>query len=87
VPAVANEVVSVATPELKVPVPSEVVPDMKVTVPVAVDGATVAVNVTLAPTAGVAVDAARTVVVAVLVEVTVMLTALDVLVAKVVDPA
>lgn len=80
-PAVANEVVSVATPELKVPVPSEVVPDMKVTVPVAVDGATVAVNVTLAPTAGVVVDAARTVVVAVLVEVTVMLTALDVLVA------
>jgi threonine synthase len=57
-----------------------------VTVPVAVDGETVAVSVTLAPTAGVAVDTASAVVVAVLVEVTVMLTALDVLVAKVVDP-
>ena len=78
----ANEVVSVATPELNVPVPSEVVPDMKVTVPVAVEGETVAVNVTLAPTAGVVVDTASAVVVAVLVPVlTVMETALDVLVA------
>jgi threonine synthase len=58
-----------------------------VTVPVAVDGETVAVSVTLAPTAGVVVDTASAVVVAVLVEVTVMLTALDALVAKVVDPA
>jgi hypothetical protein len=72
----------VATPELNVPVPSEVVPDMKVTVPVAVEGETVAVNVTLAPTAGVVVDTASAVVVAVLVPVlTVMETALDVLVA------
>jgi RecJ-like exonuclease len=63
------------------------VPEKKVTVPVAVDGETVAVSVTLAPTVGVVVDATRAVVVAVLVEVTVMLTALDVLVAKVVDPA
>jgi len=79
---VANEVVSVATPELNVPVPSEVVPDMKVTVPVAVEGETVAVNVTLAPTAGVVVDTASAVVVAVLVPVlTVMETALEVLVA------
>jgi len=62
------------------------VPEKKVTVPVAVEGATVAVSVTLAPTAGVVVDTARAVVVAVLVEPTVMLTALDVLVAKVVDP-
>jgi hypothetical protein len=54
---------------------------MKVTVPVAADGATVAVSVTLAPTAGVVVDTARAVVVAVLVDVTAMLTALDVLVA------
>ena len=78
----ANEVVSVATPELNVPVPSEVVPDMKVTVPVAVEGETVAVNVTLAPTAGVVVDTASAVVVAVLVPVlTVMETALEVLVA------
>jgi hypothetical protein len=72
----------VATPELNVPVPSEVVPDMKVTVPVAVEGETVAVNVTLAPTAGVVVDTASAVVVAVLVPVlTVMETALEVLVA------
>jgi hypothetical protein len=61
---------------------------MKVTVPVAVDGATVAVSVTLAPTVGVVVDAASVVVVAVLVAaLTVTVTALDVLVAKVVDPA
>jgi hypothetical protein len=59
---------------------------MKVTVPVAVEGETVAVNVTLAPTVGVVVDAASAVVVAVLVEVTVILTALELLVAKVVDP-
>jgi hypothetical protein len=64
------------------------VPEKKVTVPVAVEGETVAVNVTLAPTFGVVVDAASVVVVAVLVAVlTVTVTALDVLVAKVVDPA
>jgi hypothetical protein len=74
-------------PEFSVPVPSEVVPEKNVTVPVAVDGATVAVNVTLAPTVGVVVDAASVVVVAVLVAVlTVIETALEVLVAKVVDP-
>jgi hypothetical protein len=60
---------------------------MKVTVPVAVEGATVAVSVTLLPTFVDAVDAVSAVVVAVLVEPTLMLTALDVLVAKVVDPA
>jgi hypothetical protein len=74
----------VATPELNVPVPSEVVPDMKVTVPVAAEGATVAVSVTLAPAAGVVVDAVSVVVVVVVLTVTE--TALDVLVAKVVDP-
>jgi hypothetical protein len=64
------------------------VPERKVTVPVAVEGETVAVSVTLAPTVGVVVDAASLVVVAVLVAVlTVTETALDVLVAKVVDPA
>ena len=73
-----------ATPELSVPVPSEVVPDMKVTVPVAAVGETVAVSVTLAPTFGVVVDAVRAVVVAVVLTVTE--TALDVLVAYVVDP-
>jgi hypothetical protein len=74
--------VSVATPELRLPVPSEVVPEKKVTVPVAAEGATVAVNVTLAPTVGVVVDAASAVVVGVLVGVlTTIETALDVLVA------
>jgi len=86
VPAVENEVASVALPELSVPVPIEVVPSKKVTVPVAVEGETVAVNVTLAPTAGVVVDAASAVVVAVFVEVTVIATALDVLPANVVEP-
>jgi hypothetical protein len=62
------------------------VPEKKVTVPVAVEGETVAVSVTLAPTAGVVVDTASEVVVAVRVEVTVMVTVLEVLVAKVVDP-
>jgi len=86
VPAVANDVESVATPELSVPVPSEVVPSRKVTVPVAVEGETVAVNVTLAPVVTDVGEAVSAVVVAVLVEETVMLTALDVLAAKVVDP-
>jgi RecJ-like exonuclease len=74
-------------PELNVPVPSEVVPDKNVTVPVAVDGETVAVNVTLAPTVGVVVDEVSVVVVAVLVAaLTVTESALEVLVASVVDP-
>jgi hypothetical protein len=78
----------VATPELNVPVPSAVAPEKKVTVPVAADGATVAVSVTLAPTVGVVVDTASLVVVAVSVAVlTVTVTAPDVLVANVVDPA
>jgi hypothetical protein len=50
-------------------------------VPVAAEGATVTVSVTLAPTVGVVVDAASAVVVAVLVEPTAILTALEVLVA------
>jgi hypothetical protein len=50
-----------------------------VTVPVAAEGETVAVSVTLAPTAGVVVDAVSAVVVAVVDVETVMLTALDVL--------
>ena len=57
-------------------------PEKKVTVPVAAEGETVAVSVTLAPTVGVVVDAASAVVVAVLVPaLTVIATALDVLVA------
>jgi uncharacterized membrane protein len=63
------------------------VPEKKVTAPVAAEGETVAVSVTLAPTVGVVVDAASVVVVAVLVAaLTVTVTTLDVLVAKVVDP-
>jgi hypothetical protein len=51
VPTARLLVLKVATPELRVPVPSVVVPSMKVTVPVGVlpvadEGATVAVNVT-----------------------------------------
>ena len=85
-PAVENEVTSVATPELSVPVPIEVVPSRKVTVPVAVEGETVAVSVTLAPVATDVGEAVSEVVVAVLVDVTVMLTAVEVLAAKVVEP-
>jgi hypothetical protein len=43
------EVEKVALPPPKVPVPSTVVPSKNVTVPVAVAGATVAVNVTACP--------------------------------------
>jgi hypothetical protein len=86
VPAVENEVARVALPELSVPVPSEVVPSRKVTVPVAVEGVTVAVSVTLTPVATDVEEAVSAVVVAVSVEVTVMLTAGEVLPAKVVDP-
>ena len=86
VPAVENEVVNVATPELTVPVPIEVVPSRKVTVPVAVEGETVAVRVTLTPVATEVGEAVNEVVVAVFVEVTVMLTAVEVLAAKVVEP-
>jgi hypothetical protein len=86
VPAVENEVARVALPELSVPVPSEVVPSRKVTVPVAVEGETVAVSVTLVPVATDVAEDVSVVVVAVSVVVTVMLTALEVLVAKVVDP-
>ena len=73
-------------PELSVPVPSEVVPSRKVTVPVAVEGETVAVSVTLVPVATDVAEDVSVVVVAVNVVVTVILTALEVLVAKVVDP-
>jgi hypothetical protein len=56
-------------------------------VPVAAEGETVAVRVTLAPIAGVVVDTASAVVVAVLVTaLTVIERTLEVLVASVVDP-
>jgi hypothetical protein len=42
-------VLYVAVPLLRVPVPSVVLPSLKVTVPVAVDGVTVAVKVSDAP--------------------------------------
>jgi hypothetical protein len=68
VPAVENEVVRVAFPELSVPVPSVVVPSRNVTVPVAVEGATVAVSVTLVPVVVDVEEDVRAVVVAVNVE-------------------
>ena len=86
VPAAEKEVARVALPELSVPVPSEVVPSRKVTVPVAVDGETVAVSVTLVPVEVDVEEEVSVVVVAVNVEVTDMLTAVEVLVANVVDP-
>ena len=48
-PTDSVEVVKVAFPLLIVPVPSVLVPSLKVTVPVAPDGVTVAVNVTEVP--------------------------------------
>jgi hypothetical protein len=48
-PTASVEVAYVACPLLSVPVPRVVLPSMKVTVPVAVDGVTVAVKVTEAP--------------------------------------
>ena len=45
----SDEIVNVATPLLSDPVPRVVAPSLKVTVPVAVDGDTVAVSVTEAP--------------------------------------
>ena len=80
-PAVENEVARVAFPELSVPVPSEVVPSRNVTEPVAVEGDTVAVSVTLVPAVVDVEEDVSAVVVAVNVEVTMMLTALEVLVA------
>jgi hypothetical protein len=72
VPVVLKLVASVASPELSVPVPSAVVPSSNVTVPVAADGETVAVSVTLAPSATDVADAVRVVVVAVVVSVVVV---------------
>ena len=48
-PVVKTAVAKVAVPPLSVPVPKVVAPSLNVTVPVAVDGVTVAVNVTEAP--------------------------------------
>ena len=47
-----------ATPPLSEPVPKVVAPSLKVTVPVAADGDTLAVNVTLLPNEGLVEDAA-----------------------------
>jgi hypothetical protein len=62
---VLKEVDRVAFPELSVPVPSEVVPSRNVTVPVAAEGATVAVSVMLVPVVVVVEEAESAVVVAV----------------------
>jgi hypothetical protein len=65
--AVSVVVVKVAFPLLRVPVPSVVPPSRNVTVPVAVDGVTVAVNFTDEPYVdGLAEDASVTVVLALL---------------------
>ena len=48
-PTASDDVVRVAVPEASVPVPSVVLPSRNVTVPVAVAGETVAVNVTGSP--------------------------------------
>ena len=65
-------------PEARVHVPSVVAPFLKVTVPVAAEGETVAVSVSVLPTAVLAAEAASVVVVA---EVMVTLTAAEVLAA------
>ena len=51
-PAIRVDVLKVAFPLLTVPVPRVVLPSLKVTVPVAADGETVAVNVTDEPVGG-----------------------------------
>jgi len=58
-----NDVTKVATPLLSVPVPRVFEPVMKLTVPVAAAGATVAVRMTLAPVVTVVAEAAICVVV------------------------
>jgi hypothetical protein len=65
---VLNEVVRVAVPEFNVPVPSQVAPSLNVIVPVAAEGATLAVSVTLVPVVVLAEDDERVVVVEVRVD-------------------
>ena len=72
-------VVSVATPELSVAVPSVVLPFLKVMVPVAVEGLTVAVSTVLAPTATGLTELVRVVVL--VIRLTVWVSAVDVLAA------
>ena len=50
-PNASVEVLKVAIPLLRVPVPNVVLPSLKVTVPVAAEGETVAVKVTVTPDA------------------------------------
>ena len=84
-PPLNNDVVSVAVPELSVPVPRLVTPSKKVTVPVAVDGATVAVKVMESPNVdGFSPDATTIVV---LPGVTAWLRAVEMLPASSVSPA
>jgi hypothetical protein len=60
-PADKADVLKVARPLLSVPVPSVVLPSLNVTVPVAAEGVTVAVNVTEVPAVdGFADDASAT---------------------------
>jgi hypothetical protein len=83
VPVAVKEAESCAVPPLTVAVPSvvDVVLSVKVTVPVAAAGKTLAVSVTPVPVVVEVEEAASVVVVAVSAVLTVMLTALDVLLA------
>jgi hypothetical protein len=83
-PTVRLEVVKLAVPPLSAPVPKAAVPSRKVTVPVAVEGVTVARRVTAVPAVTGLGDAVRVVVEIPFGSVTV--TALEVLVANLVSP-
>ena len=89
-PAARSDLVSVATPPLRVPVPNSVTPSLNVTVPAGVPTpvapvATVAVHVTACPTFEGFKDEATAVVVVFLF--TTWLTAVEVLVANVASPS
>jgi len=65
-PSASVEMLKVAIPLLRVPVPNVVLPSLKVTVPVAAEGETVAVKATVTPDADGFDDEATVVVVFVL---------------------
>jgi hypothetical protein len=90
-PVVLKEVCTVAIPEFSAEVPSNtaglVVVSSKLTFPVAAEGVTVAVKVTLSPVVGAVADASSAMVVDVrLGAVTVMVTALETLAASFASP-
>jgi hypothetical protein len=85
-PAVRLEVVYVAVPPAIFAVPSTALPSLKVTVPVAVDGVTLAVNVTDCPLPAVLGDALRVVAVCAVAGLITSMTAFDVLTLLLVSP-